>query len=205
MKRTFVLFILALSLALSVLALPNPSGMKKTIDNLQAAFNGESNAQARYLAFAVKAEAEGYGPAASLFRAAARAEQVHFEHHAAVIKAMGGTPKAEIEAPVVKSTKENLQASLQGETYEYTKMYPGFMVIAETEQVKDAVTSFQRASEAEAVHAKLYAGVLKNIESWKGAARTFYVCPTCGNVLDARPASFCPICGEAAAAFMAVK
>ena len=207
MKKATLLAVLvqALTFIVSAAALPNPAGMKKTIDNLQAAFNGESNANAKYLAFAKKADAEGYGPVASLFRAAARAEQVHFEHHAAVIKALGGTPKAEIETPVVKSTRENVQASLEGETYEYTIMYPGFMVLAETEQIKDAITTFQRASEAEAVHAALYASVLKDMNAWKGAAKTFYVCPTCGNVMDTRPASVCPLCGESGKSFMTIK
>jgi rubrerythrin len=205
MKKKILFIVLALSVTMSTLALPNPPGMKKTIDNLQAAFNGESNANAKYLAFAKKADADGYGPVASLFRAAARAEQVHFEHHAAVIKALGGTPKAEIETPVVKSTRENVQASLEGETYEYTTMYPGFMVLAEAEQIKDAVTTFQRAGEAESVHARLYASVLKDMNAWTGAAKTFYVCPTCGNVLDARPASVCPICGEDGKDFMTIK
>src|SRR5664279_5699849 len=95
-----------------------------TLDNLQAAFNGESNANARYLAFAKKADEEGYGKVASLFRAAARAEQVHFERHAKVIRQMGGTPLAKIETPVVQSTAQNLKAAVDGETYETTVMYP---------------------------------------------------------------------------------
>jgi len=170
-----------------------------------AAFNGEFNANARYLAFAKKAAEEGYAPVAALFRAAARAEQVHFEHHAAVIVSLGGKAKADIEKPDVKSTRENVEAALQGETYEYAKMYPGFLAQAQTDRIKDAVNSFQHASEAEAVHAGLFAGVLKDMEAWKSGPRTFYVCPTCGNILEARPAAFCPICGEPAAEFMAVK
>src|SRR5450756_995798 len=105
----FAYSVLALTLAL--IALPSgAAAATTTLDNLQAGFNGESNAHSRYLAFAEKADQEGYGEVASLFRAAAKAEEVHAANHAAVIKKMGGTAQAKIETPVVKSTKENLDA-----------------------------------------------------------------------------------------------
>ena len=87
----------ALVLTLALIALPNGAmAATKTLDNLQAGFNGESNAHARYLAFAEKAGQEGYGEVASLFRAAAKAEEVHAANHAGVIKTLGGTPQAKI-------------------------------------------------------------------------------------------------------------
>ena len=205
MKKSVFFVILALSLVSLGLAQKPPVSAPKTLANLMAAFNGESNANAKYLAFAKKADAEGFAPVASLFRAAARAEQVHFEHHAAVIKTLGGTAKAVIEIPVVKSTRENVQAAFDGETYENTKMYPGFIAQAEADKIADAVTSFQRANDAEAVHAAFYASVLKDMNAWKGAAKTFFVCPTCGNVLETRPASVCPLCGENGKAFKTIK
>ena len=205
MKKAVIFVLLAFSLALFAPAGPNEQVPNKTIDNLMIAFNGEFNANTRYMAFAKKAAEEGYAPVAALFRAAARAEQVHYEHHAAVIVSLGGKAKAEIEKPEVKTTRENVEAALRGETYEYTKMYPGFLAQAEADRIKDAVISIGNASEAEAVHARLFAGVLKDLEAWKSGARTFYVCPTCGNILEARPASFCPICGEPGSEFMAVK
>src|ERR1019366_4174424 len=118
----------ALVLTLALIALPNGAmAATKTLDNLQAGFNGESNAHARYLAFAEKADQEGYGEVASLFRAAAKAEKVHSANHAVVIKEMGGTAQAKIETPVVKSTKENLEAAIKGESYERDTMYPEFL------------------------------------------------------------------------------
>lgn len=170
-------------------AAPSPS----TLDNLMTAFNGESNANARYLAFAKKADAEGYGQIASLFRAAARAEQVHFERHAVVIKELGGTPKATIETPVVKSTKENIEAALQGEIYESTKMYPEFLAKAEKDKIKNAIDVFEDAGKAEAVHAAWYKKALGNMAEWKGKKKDFYVCPICGNVLE-KTGGKCPIC-----------
>lgn len=106
------------ALALALIAVPSGAVATTTLDNLQTAYNGESNAHARYLAFAAKADQEGCGEVASLFRAAAKAEKVHAAKHSEVIKKLGGTPTAKIETPVVGSTKENLEAAVNGESYE---------------------------------------------------------------------------------------
>ena len=152
----------------------------KTLDNLQAAFNGESNAHARYLAFAKKADEEGYGKAASLFRAAARAEEIHAANHARVIKAMGGDPKATIETPDVKTTAENLEAAIAGESYERDTMYPEFLAAARSERNADAIETFNYAKTAEAEHATLYQQALDNLEQMRGDGATYYVCSVCG-------------------------
>ena len=165
-----------------------------TLDNLMAAYNGEQNANARYLAFAKKANEEGYDAAASLFRAAAAAEVVHYERHAEVIKKLGAVPKVETEAPVINSTKENLESALKGETYEHEVMYPAFIKQAEKEKIKDAIDAFEDAGAAEGAHAKLYAKMLKNLEFSKALAKDFYVCPVCGNIVDTITSSMCPIC-----------
>jgi rubrerythrin len=86
-----------------------------TLENLQAAFDGESNANARYLAFAQKAGKEGYGEVASLFRAVAKAEEFHARNHAAVIRQLGADLVAHIEHSKVRSTRENLQTVIEGE------------------------------------------------------------------------------------------
>ena len=186
-------------------SVPRATVEKTTLDNLQAAFNGESNANARYLAFAKKADAEKYGRAASLFRAAARAEQVHFERHAKVIKSLGGVPTATIETPVVKTTAENLEAAMKGEIYESTVMYPEFLAKADKDGIKDASDAFEDAGRAEAVHASLYKEALGNLKEWKGKNREFYVCPFCGNVVQSVNFKVCPLCGENKEKFMKVK
>ncbi|MDD5439085.1 MAG: ferritin family protein [Candidatus Omnitrophica bacterium] len=178
---------------------------KPTLDNLMTAYNGESNAHARYLAFAQKADEEGYGTVASLFRAAARAEQVHFEHHAVVIKEMGGTPRATIETPVVNTTRENLEAALKGEQYENTVMYPAFVKQAEVEKNAKAVDAFEDAMAAEGVHAALYDKALKEeLDKGKTEKKEFYVCPKCGNVVDKLSFAVCPICANDALEFIKV-
>lgn len=178
---------------------------KTTLDNLQTAFNGESNANARYLAFAQKADAEGYGKAASLFRAAARAEQVHFEHHAKAIKELGGVPAATIETPAVKSTAENLKAAVDGEIYESTVMYPEFLAKAKKDGIKSATDTFKYAGKAEAVHARLYKNALENLNEWKGGNKDFYVCLVCGNVVEKTDFRACPLCAASKMKFIAVK
>ena len=178
---------------------------KTTLDNLQAAFNGESNANARYLAFAKKADEEGYGKVANLFRAAARAEQVHFENHTKIIKELGGTPTAKIEAPVVKTTAENLKAAYDGEVYESTKMYPEFLAKAKMDKNKGAMDTFEDAERAEAVHASLYKRAMDDMKAWKGKGNGFFVCPVCGNVVEKTNFMRCPICDTSKKAFIAVK
>ncbi len=167
----------------------------KTVDNLNAAFNGESNAHARYLAFAAKAGEEGYGEVASLFRAAARAEEIHAANHAAVIKKLGGVPKADIQAPDVKSTKENLEAAIKGETYERDTMYPEFLAQARKEGQRDAIETFNFAKSAEAEHAKLYTAALAGLGALKGSsAKPYYVCTVCGFTTTQMNFDKCPVC-----------
>jgi rubrerythrin len=164
-----------------------------TLDNLQAAFDGESNAHAKYLAFAKKADAEGYGRVAVLFRAAARAEEIHAGNHARVIRSLGAEPMADIHAAEVKSTRENLQAAIAGETYEYETMYAGFLAQAGAEGNAAAERTFRFASEAEKEHARLYAEALAHLDDWKLAA-PFFVCPVCGWTVAAVEFARCPVC-----------
>ena len=166
-----------------------------TLQNMQAAFNGESNAHNRYLAFAKRADVEGYGEVASLFRAAARAEEVHASNHAAVIRKLGAVPESKLEVPDVKSTRENLQIAIKGETYERDTMYPDFLKQARADGNRDAVRSLNLAKTAEAEHAKLYTLSLANLDKLKGSSsKSFFVCPTCGYTTSEINFAKCPSC-----------
>ena len=165
-----------------------------TLQNLQTAYNGESNAHARYLAFAKQADKEGYAQAAALFRAAARAEQVHANNHAIVIKKMGATPEAKIETPEVKSTKENVKAAIEGETYEKDVMYPEFLKEARKDGNKDAIQTFNYAKTAEVEHAKLYTAAAADPEKMKAKGATYQVCSICGYTVPKADFSKCPSC-----------
>lgn len=188
--RSSMIFAALLLSSLPLLA-ATPS---KTLDNLETAFNGESNAHAKYLAFAEKAQAEGYGPVASLFRAAARAEEIHAANHAEVIKKMGGTPTAKVETPEVKTTKENLEAAIKGESYERDVMYPDFLKQARAERNKDAIQTFNYAKTAETEHARLYTEALSKLPTLKGAGVTYFVCTVCGYTTTKLDFAKCPSC-----------
>jgi rubrerythrin len=165
--------------------------MSKSLDNLKTAFAGESQANRRYLAFAKKADAEGLPQIAKLFRAAAAAETVHAHNH---LRAMDG----------IKSTAENLQEAVAGETHEYREMYPPMIAQAEAEQHK-AKRMFNFASRTEAVHAKLYTLALEAVQQGKDLAETqFYLCPVCGHIELGAPPASCPVCGTKAEKFVRV-
>jgi rubrerythrin len=185
----------AAALVLSSPAFAAAPPAASTLDNLQAAYNGESNASAKYAAFAKKADEEGYGQVASLFRAASRAEQIHAATHAGVIKKLGGVPKADVKAPEVKTTKENLQAAIAGESYERDTMYPEFLAKAKKDANRDAIETFNFAKAAEAEHAKMYSESLAKLDSLKGSkAVTYYVCTVCGFTTAKLDFQKCSVC-----------
>ncbi|MEB2308287.1 MAG: rubrerythrin family protein [Candidatus Brocadiaceae bacterium] len=151
-----------------------------TKDNLQNAFAGESQANRKYLAFGKKAEEEGFKQVAKLFRAAAEAETVHAHNH---LRVMGG----------IKTTKENIQEAIAGETYEFTKMYPQMIEEAKKEGNKEALRSFEMANKVEKIHADLYQKALQHLG--KNEDVNYYVCQVCGNTVEREAPDTCPICG----------
>src|SRR6516225_1409333 len=175
-----------------------------TLDNLETAFNGESNANARYLAFARRADEDGFGEVASLFRAAARAEEIHARNHGDVIRTMGATPARNLETIEVKTTCENLKAAIAGEKYERDIMYPEFIEVAKRQNATAAVRTFTHALKVEAVHAVLYQHALDNLDKRTGKSHTYYVCPDCGNTLEQLNILKCLVCGHANSGFVAV-
>lgn len=173
---------------------PKPA-FTKTLENLQAAYNGESNARAKYLKFAVKADEEGYLRVASLFRAAARAEQIHAENHARVIQQLGATPIATIELAEVNITALNLKHAISGEEYERDVMYPGFIAEARQSGNKAAVRTFELAMAAENEHARLYTEALLTLDT-KGAKTDYYVCSICGFTTPDGDFARCQVCNN---------
>lgn len=162
----------------------------KTEKNLQDAFAGESQANRKYLAFAKQADTEGYPQVARLFRAAAEAETVHAHAH---LKALGG----------IKTTKENLQEAISGETHEFKEMYPPMIEEAKAEGASEALRSFTYANTVEKTHAELYQ---KAFETLGQDAEQFdyYVCPICGHTHEKSAPDKCPVCNAAGAVFVQV-
>lgn len=154
--------------------------MEKTKKNLAEAFAGESQANRKYLAYAKKAEEEGYQGIARLFRAVAEAETIHAHNH---LREMGG----------IKSTKENLLSAIDGETYEFNSMYPPMIEAAKEEGLKGAESTFYFANEVEKIHANLFKKALENLD--KATLIDYYVCTICGNTVENEPQDSCSICG----------
>lgn len=167
----------------------------KTIENLQAAFKGETTASAKYAAYSKKAEQEGYHEIALLYKAASTSENIHANNHKAVLQESG------ISVPVikpeftVKSTKENLEDAIKGETYEVTTMYPDFLTIANETGNQIAVMSLTYAYKTEKKHKVMYENALAALQhnTVKSLPSVFYVCSTCGNTYENTAPARCGI------------
>ncbi len=177
---------------------------QQTLDNLNTAYQGESNAAHRYEAFAKKADAEGHAQAARLFRAAARAESIHKENHAKAILELGGKVKDfKLDELKVGTTAENLQAAVKGESYERDTMYPEFLKQAKLDEAKAATRTLLYAQKAEAEHAKLYQQTLDTLGQSQDAP--LYVCKVCGFTTTKLPERNCPSCRESVSEYERIK
>lgn len=165
--------------------------MSQTEQNLMEAFAGESQANRKYLAFAKKADQEGYPQVAKLFRAAAEAETVHAHAHLRALKA-------------VKTTAENLKEAIAGETHEFKNMYPPMIEAAKSEGNKAAERSFTFANTVEKVHADLYQKALDNLDDPE-EVECYYVCSVCGYTCENEPPESCPVCKANVKAFKRVE
>lgn len=161
--------------------------MSKTEQNLMDAFAGESQANRKYLAFAKKAEQEGYLQAAKLFRAAAAAETIHAHNH---LRELQG----------IKSTRENLMAAISGESYEFQKMYPQMIADAKEEGQDLALRTFTFANEVEKIHAALYKKALDSLGQISPVVN-YYVCSVCGYTAEGEAPDECPVCKARKQAF----
>lgn len=161
-------------------------------ENLQAAFAGESQANRKYLAFAKKADKDGFAQVAKLFRAAAEAETIHAHAHLRVLDG-------------VKGTDENLKAAVEGERYEFQEMYPAFLAEAQQEGNRRAETSFKNALAVEEVHHGLYASALEAVQAGSDLdAASIHVCPVCGNTVGGGVPGRCSVCGVSGDRFFEV-
>jgi rubrerythrin len=166
--------------------------MSNSIENLKNAFAGESQANRRYLAFAKKADEEGFPQVAKLFRAAAEAETIHALNHLRIIGE-------------IKSTVENLKTAVSGETFEFKNMYPRYLNTARQEKNSQAVWSFDVANKVEQIHAGLFSKAVDALKSEKGLVKIdYYVCGVCGNTVESEAPEKCPICGAPKARFSRV-
>ena len=153
-----------------------------TNENLAGAFAGESQANRKYLAFAKKADADGFPQVAKLFRAAAHAETIHAHAH---LRAMDG----------VKDTAQNLKEAIAGEGFEFQQMYPPYLEEAKKEGHRMAEVSFRNALAVEEVHHDLYQKAFAAVSSGSDlAVRQLHVCEICGNTIYDAAQDKCEVC-----------
>lgn len=193
MKRKISIVV---SAAVALAALSGVASAKvsdQTLKNLNTAYQGESNASNRYALFAKKADGEGYGQVAKLFRAASAAEAIHRETHKSAILELGGKiDNFQLDEVSPATTAENLRAAIKGETYERDTMYPEFLAAAKADDAAAAIRTFTFAATAEKEHAKLYQQALDQLG--KNPPADYFVCQVCGMTLTAIPAKRCPSC-----------
>jgi rubrerythrin len=163
--------------------------MEKSVQDLKEAFAGESQANRKYLAFAEKADREGYPQVARLFRAAAEAETIHAHNHLRALKA-------------IQSTAENLKEAIAGEVAEFQKMYPRMIADAQAEGHKEAERTFNFANEVEKIHAQLFQQALENLD--KKELVEIFVCTVCGYTVEGEPPEKCPVCNAVKKLFKSI-
>ena len=131
----------------------------KTEENLKDAFAAESQANRRYLYFAQKADVEGYPDVAALFRSVAEGETGHAFGHFDYLAEVGDP----VTGVAVGPTEDNLKSAIEGETYEYTEMYPGFARTARDEGFDQIAEWFETLARAEKSHAGRFQAALESI------------------------------------------
>ncbi len=131
----------------------------KSFENLKEAFAGESQANRRYLYFARQADVEGYPDVAGLFRDTAEGETGHAHGHLDFLKEVGDP----VTGIPIGSTSQNLKSAVEGETYEYTQMYPGFARTAREEGFEELAEWFETLARAEKSHAGRFSKGLEGL------------------------------------------
>ena len=164
-----------------------------TLDRLQAIHRTEIIAQDRYLAFAAKADNEGYKQVASLFRAVARAEQILYTYHFDAIKELGGVAEEVIaELPTVASTKENIEkSSNKAGADQLDADYATYVKTARAEGSRTAAKVIEYARNAEAQNVRLFTAAAKSLEQMRGTPKGYFICGVSGFVTPTLDAANC--------------
>ena len=205
--KLFSVLSLVLIVALSYNFKPAIKYDTKTVDNLKAAIIGETTASAKYLAYSKKAKEEGFNKIALLFEAASKSENIHANNHRSVLEQLGITMEKVNPKYDVKTTKENLQDAINGESYEVATMYPDFIKAANAGNVTLAVISFNYAFQTEKKHKELYKDALDrlNNKTVNSMPSNYFVCSTCGNTYAGQAPNRCGISMTPKDRFLEVK
>lgn len=182
MKKTLLFACMSLLMMVGC----NQAKPVKTIENLKEGIKGEITASTKYAAFAEKAQVEGHDTIAKLFSAASKSESIHAANHRKVLESLGERMEEFKPEFDVKTTKENIQTALDGETYEIKTRYPLFISIAKKENAPKAEKSFHWAYDNELKHLAFFQKALIALENKteKTLPFEYAVCPVCGNTYD---------------------
>ena len=187
--------------------------MKKTVENLMMAFIGESQARNRYTMWASIAKKEGYGLVSAIFLETADQEKEHASWYYRMLQELKKEEKFDdlkvtTGGPTLDgTTKENLQAAIAGENYEWQTMYPDIAKTAEKDGYKAIGARVKSIARAEQHHAERYGKLLKLVGDgafFKRGKKIVWVCMNCGYELemDSLPENFkCPVCDHERAFF----
>lgn len=166
----------------------------KTLENLKAAFAGESQARNKYDFFASKAKKDGYEQIAAIFAETASNEKEHAKMW-----------YKELHGGNVEDTAVNLEAAADGENYEWTDMYKGFAETAREEGFEELAEKFEEVAKIEKSHEERYRKLLSNVEDKKVFSRDgdmIWVCRNCGHIVVGKEApEICPVCAHPQAYF----
>ncbi len=166
-----------------------------TEGNLRSAYAGESQAHMRYMIYAERAKANGFPNVARLFTAIAFAEQVHATNHYRNIESKGDALTVSGAIFGTRNTSEDLQAGIDGETFEINEMYPAYLDVAKFQGEKGAETSFRYAWEAEKIHATMYQKAKQVVDQGKDIELgPMQICTVCGHTVEGEAPEKCPIC-----------
>ena len=178
-----------------------------TEQNLINAFGGESQANMRYLHFAVQAEKEGFHNIARLLRAIAHAEFIHAGDHYQELKHLdGGFTANSMAAFGPGDTAKNLKLAIAGETYEIEEMYPAYIEVAKFQKEKGAARSFQWSYGTEKEHKKLFKKALQSAQKNSDMElEAVQVCEVCGYTMEGDAPDRCPLCKVPGDKFTAFK
>jgi rubrerythrin len=166
-----------------------------TETNLRSAYAGESQAHMRYALYAKRAKAEGFPNVARLFTAVASAEIVHAGNHYRNIATKGDAVTVSKAIFGTRNTSDDLQAGIDGETFEINEMYPAYKKVAEFQGEKGAEISFSWALEAEKIHVSLYKRAKQAVDPGKDVdLGPVQICTVCGYTAEGEAPDRCPIC-----------
>ena len=180
--------------------------MKKTVENLAKAFIGESQARNRYTLYAKVAKKEGYEQLSEIWLNTAENEREHAKWAMRMINSLKEEADedlseitVEADAPtILGDTIENLKASIEGETYEYTEMYPEFADTAEEEGYEDIAERLRAIGRVEEHHEERFTRILREVEAgtvFKKDSSVKWVCRKCGYINEGtEPPEKCPSC-----------